>query len=172
MIVGELDPVTFWNLILVCKEVHMWTKDPPKLSTSEWIHYHSAFETHARRRLAKLQVMGCSGCKKHLDEGLFSDAEAHKLLKKGRLCISCKTRQGSHDRHALKVNGQKLFVCRGCQKAKSFEEEDACLVDKIHWHERFPKTRQGHYNASFGCRWCQDCWAIIQNYRGQDRSPS
>ena len=172
MIVGELDAVSFWNLYIVCKDVHMWTKDPPKLSTSEWIQYHSAFETHLRRRQTKLSIMGCSGCKKHLDKGLFSDAEARKLLKKGRLCISCTIRQGSHDRNVLKVNGQKVFGCRGCEKAKAFEEEDTCLVDKAHWFEHFPKTREGRFNASLSCRWCQDCWAIIQNYRGQNKSPS
>ena len=172
MIARKLDALSFWNLKLVCKNIHMWTKDPPpKLSASEWIEYHSVFETHARRRRSNLQIMGCSGCKKHLDTGLFSDAEAHKLLNKGRLCISCAICKGSHDRRILSVHGQKAFGCRGCQKAKPREEEDTCHVDKAHWFEHFPRNREGRFNASLGCRWCQDCWAIIQNYRGQDRSP-
>ena len=82
MIADNLDPVTFWNFKLVCKDIHMWTKSLPKLSATEWVQYHSVFETHARRRHAHLQILGCSGCKKHLSKGLFSDAEHTNYSKK------------------------------------------------------------------------------------------
>lgn len=170
MIAGKLDALSFHNLKLVCKDIDMWTKDPPKLSASEWEQYHLTFETRARRR-RKLQTLGCPGCKKVLDKELFSDVAVRKVIDNGRLCISCAIQKGSHDKRIIKVKGRKTFGCRGCQKAKPLDEEDRCLVDNAHWFEHFPQLRTGSFNASRGCRWCHDCWNIIKNYRSQDRSP-
>lgn len=89
IIASKLDAVPLRNLKLVCKGTDTWTKDPPKLSASEWQQYHSVFEMRARKR-RKLQTLGCSGCKKLLDQGLFGDvAAARHTLDKGRLCILC-----------------------------------------------------------------------------------
>lgn len=170
MIAGKLDAVSLCNLKLVCKGIDTWTKDPPKLSASEWQQYHSIFETQARRR-RKLQALGCSDCKKLLDTALFSDTAVRNSLKKGRLCISCAIQKGSHDRRNFKVNGRDGFGCRGCQEAKPLGEEDKCLVDKVRWYENFTEVDPGSFVASRGCRWCQHCWTIIKNYRSLDRSP-
>ena len=187
MIAQKLDPVSLCNLKLVCKGINTWTKDPPKLSASEWQQYHSALETSSRRR-GKLQTLGCSSCRKFLDKGLFSDMAARKTLNKGRLCISCAIQKGSHDRRTFTVGGKDLFGCRGCQKAKPLDEvrslnssypipvslilqEDKCWVDNERWFEHFPSNRAGGFIASRSCRWCHDCWTIIMNYRSVDKSP-
>ena len=170
MIAGKLDAVSFCNLKLVCKGIDMWTKDPPKLSASEWQQYHSAFETSGRRR-RKLQTLGCSSCKKFLDKGFFSDIAARKTLNKGRLCISCAIQKGFHDKREFKVDGNKFFGCRGCQKAKPLDEENECLIDNARWFEHFPPADIGSFHASRGCRWCHNCWTAIMNYRSLDRSP-
>lgn len=167
MIAGTLDAVSLCNLKLVCKSIDTWTKDPPKLSAPEWQQYHSMFET--RRR--KLKILGCSGCKKLLDKGLFSDAATRTSLDKGRLCISCAIRKGSYDKRTLRVDRRLVFGCRGCQEAKPPGEEDTCLVDKAHWHERLPRTDTGSFNASRGCRWCRSCWTIVKRYRSRDGLP-
>lgn len=169
MIAGKLDAVSLCNLKLVCKGIDTWTKDPPKLSASEWQQYHSIFETQARRR-RKLQTFGCSGCKKLLDKGVFSDAAARNLLNKGRLCISCAIHKGSHDKRNFKVNEREVFGCRGCEKARPLGKEDTCLVDKTRWYEDFPEIDPGSFLASRGVRWCRGCWTIIERYRSLDRS--
>ena len=171
MIAGELDAVSLCNLKLVCKSLDTWTKDTPKLSTCEWLQYHSTFETYTRRR-RKLQSFGCSGCKKVLEEGLFSDAAARKTLIKGRLCISCAIRNGHYNKYDFILSGKQVFGCRGCQKAKPPGEEDPCLVDKGRWYEPLPAVDQNLYLASRGCRWCHSCWSIVENYRSLDRGPA
>ena len=168
MIAGKLDALSLCNLKLVCKGIDTWTKDPPKLSASEWQQYHSYFETHARRR-RNLQTLGCSSCKKVLDRGLFSDVAASTTLHKGRLCISCAIQKGFHKRK-FKVDRKEVFGCRGCQKAKPLGEEDACLVDNARWYEHFRATGTGSFVASRGGRWCHDCWTIIEKYRSLDKS--
>ena len=170
MIAGQLDAVSYCNLKLVCKGIDTWTKNPPKLSISEWQSFHSVFETQARRR-RKLQNLSCLGCKKVLDKGLFSDIAARKTINKGRLCISCAIQKGSYDKRLIKVNGQEAFGCRGCQKAQPLGEEDACLVEDGRWFEDFPEVSPGIFVASRGRRWCHDCWFAIQNYRSLDKSP-
>ena len=170
MIAGKLDPVSFCNLKLVCKGINMWTKDPPKLSASEWQQYHSALETSSRRR-GKLQTLGCSSCRKFLDKGLFSDQAARKTLNKGRLCISCAIQKGSHDKRNFTVDGKDVFGCRGCQKANPLDDEDKCWVDNERWFEHFPRNGAGGFVASRGCRWCHSCWNVIMNYRSVDKSP-
>ena len=170
MIAGKLDPVSFYNLKLVCKGVNMWIKDPPKLSALEWQQYHSPLETLSRRR-GKLQTLGCSSCRKFLDKGLFSDKEAHKTLNKGRLCISCAIQKGSHDKRVFTVDDKDVFGCRGCQKARPLDEEDKCWVDNERWFEHFPKNETGSFVASRGCRWCHECWTVIMNYRSVEKSP-
>ena len=170
MIADQLDPVSFCNLKLVCKGINMWTKDPPKLSASEWQQYHSALETSSRRR-GKLQILGCSSCRKFLDKGLFSDNAARKTLNKGRLCISCAIQKGSHDKRSFTVDGKEVFGCRGCQKAKPLDDDDKCWVDNERWYEHFPRNDAGSFDASRGCRWCHDCWTIVMNYRSVDKSP-
>ena len=169
MIAGKLDPVSFCNLKLVCKGINLWTKDPPKLSASEWQKYHSALETSSRRR-GKLQTFGCSSCMKFLDKGLFSDTASRKTLNKGRLCISCAIQKGSHDKRDFTVDGKDVFGCRGCQKAKSLDEEDRCWVEKEHWFEHFPGNHIEGFDASRGCRWCHDCWTVVVNWRSVDKS--
>ena len=172
MIAGKLDPVSFCNLKLVCKGINMWTKDPPKLSASEWQQYHSALETSSRRR-GKLQILGCSSCRKFLEKGLFSDSAARKTLNKGRLCISCAIQKGSHDnKRNFTVDDKDVFGCRGCQKAKPLnEEEDKCWVENERLYEHFPGNGTGGFVASRGCRWCHDCWTVIMNYRSVDKWP-
>lgn len=171
MVANKLDAVSFCNLKLVCKGINTWIKDPPKLSALEWQQYHSAFETGNRRR-RKLQTLGCSVCKKVLDRGLFSDVAVRHTLNQGRTCISCAIQSGYHDKRLFKVNGQEVFGCRGCQKAKTLSEEDRCLVDEARWFEHFPKNRDTNsFLASRGCRWCHDCWTSIINFRSLDRSP-
>ena len=169
MIAGKLDAVSLCNFKLVCKGIDTWSKDPPKLSASEWQRYHSTFETQARRR-RKLQTLGCSGCMKLLDKGLFSDAAARNSLKKGRLCISCAIQKGSYDTRKFHLSGKEVFGCRGCQEAKPLGEEDSCLVEKARWYEVFPKNNTGSFIASRGGRWCHGCWKIVKNYRSLDRS--
>lgn len=170
MIAGKLDAVSLCNLKLVCKSIDTWTKDPPKLSVSEWQQYHSIFETQARRR-RKLHTFGCSDCKRLLDKRLFSDAALRNSLNRGRLCISCAIQKGSHDKRNFKVSGREVFGCRGCQEARPLGEEDTCLVDKARWYEDFPEIEIGTFVASRGCRWCHHCWTIIKRYRSLDRSP-
>lgn len=171
MIASELDAVSLCNLKLVCKSLDTWTKDPPKLSSSEWQQFHSMFETMARRRRRKLQTLGCSDCRKVLDKGVFSDRAAIRSLlnKNGRICISCGIKNGS--KRDFKIKGEAVFGCRGCQKAKPLEEEDKCLVDKARWYEDFPEVGEGSFDASRGFRWCHDCWSIVKNYRSLDHSP-
>lgn len=171
MIAGKLDALSLCNLKLVCKGIDTWTKDNPELSASEWQQYHSIFETQARRR-RNLQILGCSGCKKILDKGLFSDAAARSTLNRGRLCISCAIQMGSHLKRNFMVNRREVFGCRGCQKAKPLGEEDKCLVDSTHYFEDFPATDTGSFKASRGCRWCHDCWTIVAKYRSLDCSLS
>ena len=171
MIAGKLDAFSLCNLKLVCKSLDTWTKDPPKLSTSDWLDYHSAFETKTRKR-RKLLSFGCSGCKKVLDKGLFSDAAARRSLVKDRLCISCAIRNGLYNKYDFKLGGEQVFGCRGCQKAKPMGEEDQCLVDKGRWYEPLPAVSQDVFVASRGCRWCHSCWSIVENYRSLDRGPS
>ena len=171
MIASNLDNVSLCNFKLVCKGIDTWTKEPPKLSTSEWQQFHSMFETRKRRTL---KTLGCSYCMKILDKGLFSDgAAARILLNKGRVCISCAIQKGSKPYFkAAKVNGTTVFGCRGCLKAKPLvEEELKCLVDKAHWYEEFPAVDVGSLDASRGCRWCHDCWTAVKNYRSLDPSP-
>ena len=170
MIASKLDPVSLCNLKLVCKSIDTWTKEPPKLSSSEWREFHSLFETMARKH-RKLQTLGCSGCKKFLDRGLFGDGTAARgSLKRGRLCISCTIQKGS--KRDFMVNGKAVFGCRGCLKAKPMvEEEDECLVDKAHWYEDLHEVDGGSFDASHGFRWCHDCWTAVKNYRSLDRSP-
>ena len=170
MIAGKLDPVSFCNLKLVCKGFDMWTNDPPKLSASEWLQYHSPLETSSRRR-GTLNILGCSSCGKFLDKGLFSNNAARKTLLKGRLCISCAIQNGSHDKRDFLVGVKDVFGCRGCQKAKALDEEDKCWVDNERWFEHLPKNDIGGFVASRGCRWCHDCWTVIMNYRSVDKSP-
>ena len=175
MIASKLDTVSLCNLKLVCKSIDTWTKDPPKLSSSEWLKFHSMFETMARRR-RKLQTLGCSYCKQVLDKGLFSDGAAPRnLLRRGRLCISCTIQKGSKpvSKRDFAVNGKAVFGCRGCLKAKPLEEEeeDECLVDKSHWYEDLPRIDIGSFDASRGRRWCHDCWTVVKNYRSLDASP-
>ena len=170
MIASKLDAVSLCNFKLVCKGIDTWTKDPPKLSISEWQHFHSMFETMSPRRRRDLQTRACSNCKKVLDKGLFGDAAAARKLLKGRFCISCMIQTGY--KRNFKVNRRAVFGCRGCQTAKPLEEEDQCLVDKDRWYENFPEVDGGGwFNASRGCRWCHDCWRILQNYRSLDHSP-
>ena len=168
MVAGKLDAVSLCNLKLVCKSLDTWTKDLPKLSTSEWLQYHSTFETKTRKR-RKLRSFGCSGCKKVLDKELFSDAAARKSLIRGRLCISCAIRNGHYDKYNFMVDGKQVFGCRGCRKAKPLEEEDLCWVDKARWYEALPAATQEHFVASRGCRWCHNCWSIVENYRSVDK---
>ncbi|CAD6584097.1 MAG: hypothetical protein ASARMPREDX12_001525 [Alectoria sarmentosa] len=171
MIAKNLDAVSLCNLKLVCKGIDTWTKDSPKLSASEWEQYHSVFETYARKR-RKLQTLGCSDCKKLLNKGLFSDAAVHKMLNKGRLCISCAIQKGSHDKKRnFMVEKREVFGCRGCQEAKPPGEEDTCLVDNARWFEDFPEIDTGSFVASRGGRWCHRCWKIVKNYRSLDKSP-
>ena len=164
MIAGKLDAVSLCNLKLVRKSVDTWTKNPPKMSASEWKQYHSIFETQARRRHRNLQTLACSGCMKLLDKGLFSDTAARHTLGK-RVCISCAIQKGSYDKRKFKVDGKEVFGCRGCQKAKPLSEEDTCLV------EDFPQISISEFLASRGTRWCHDCWSIVTNYRSLERSP-
>ena len=171
MIAGNLDALSFYNLKLVCKGVDIWTKDPPKLSALEWQQYHSTFETSAARRRRKLQTVGCAGCKKLLDRGLFSDTAIRHTLEMGRLCISCAIKEGSHDKRIVKLKGEKFFGCRGCQKAKPLDEEDECLVDTGRWFEHFAEVDRGSFSASRGRRWCRNCWPIIMNYCSLDTLP-
>ena len=170
MIAGELDAVSLCNLKLVCKSIDTWTKTVPKLSASEWQQYHSMFETQARRR-RNLQTLACSGCKKLLDKASFSDTAVRTTLNKGRLCISCAILKGLYDRRSFRVGRKEVFGCRGCQQAKPLGEEDTCLVDRAGWYEVFPEV-DGKFVASRGCRWCHDCWAIVEKYRSLDWSPS
>lgn len=168
-IASNLDAVSLCNLKLVCKSIDTWTKDPPKLSSSEWQQFHSMFEAMAGKRRT-LQTLGCSDCKKFLDRGLFGSGAARSSLKSGRLCISCRIQKGS--KRDFTVNGKALFGCRGCLKAKPMEEEeDECLVDKVHWFENFPEIDSGSFDASRGFRWCHDCWTVVKNYRSLDPSP-
>lgn len=169
MIAGKLDAVSLCNLKLVRKSIDMWTKNPPKMSASEWKQYHSIFETQARRR-RNLQTLACSGCMKLLDKGLFSDTAARHTLGR-RVCISCSIQKGSYDKRNFKVDGKEVFGCRGCQKAKPLSEEDTCSVDKTRWYEDFPEIDISSFLASRGSRWCRDCWSIVKNYRSLDRSP-
>ena len=171
MIAGKLDAASLCNFKLVSKKLDTWTKESPKLSTSEWLEYHSAFETKTRKR-RKLQSFGCSGCKKVLEQGLFSDAHARRPLIKGRLCISCAIRNGDYNKYGFKLSGKVVFGCRGCQKAKPLAEEDKCLVDKGRWYEPLPAVTQDVFVASRGCRWCHSCWSIVENYRSLERGPS
>ena len=106
-----------------------------------------------------------------LDKGLFSDTAVRTKLNQGRLCISCAIQKGSHNKRNLKVNGQLLFGCRGCQKAKPLDQEAVCVVGERHWYEDFEKIGTDTYLASRGCRWCHECWAAIENFRSQDSSP-
>lgn len=168
VIAGKLDAVSFHNLKLVCKGINTWTKDPPKLSASEWQQYHSGLESYARRR-RKLQTLGCSDCKKLLDKVLFSDTALHKPLNKERLCISCTIKK--RIRRNFKVNKEELFGCRGCLKAKPLHEEDSCYVDQARWYEDFPGTGTGKFIATRNFRWCRDCWTPIANYRSLENSP-
>lgn len=165
MIASKLDAVSLCNLKLVCKGIDTWTKDPPKLSFSEWQQFHWMFE----RRRRDLQTRACSNCKKVLDRGLFGDGAAVRNLLRGRFCISYRIQTGST--RNFKVNGRAVFGCRGCQTAKPLEEEDECLVDKNHWYENFPRYDGSGFDASRGYRWCHDCWRILQNYRSLDHSP-
>lgn len=171
MIAGKLDAVSLCNLKLVCKNFDTWTKDPPQLSTSEWIEYHSAFETKMRKR-RKLQSFGCAGCKKVLGKELFSDASTRYSLIRGRQCISCAIRKGHYNKYNFMVNGKQVFGCRGCQKAKPLAEEDSCWVDKGRWYEPLPAVAPNGFVASRGCRWCRSCWSIVENYRSLDSGPS
>ncbi|KAM0805661.1 hypothetical protein BDR22DRAFT_296019 [Usnea florida] len=168
MIAGKLDAVSLCNLKLVCKSLDTWTGDPPELSASEWLQYHSNFETRTRKR-RKLQSFGCAGCKKVLEHGLFSDAAARRPLIKGRLCISCAIRNGHYDKYNFILGGEQVFGCRGCQKAKPLGEEDLCLVDKGRWYEPLPPFTRDLFVASRGRRWCHSCWSIVENYRSLDR---
>ena len=168
MIAGKLDAVSLGNLKLVCKSLDTWTRDPPKLSASEWIQYHSTFETRTRKR-RKLQSFGCSGCMKVLEEGLFGDAAVRRSLAQGRQCISCAIRNGHYDKYHFILNGKQVFGCRGCQKAKPPSEEDLCWVDKGRWYEPLPAATQDMFDASRGRRWCHSCWSIVENYRSLDR---
>ena len=160
MIAGELDAVSLHVLKLVCKDIDTWTKNVPKLSASDWVQYNSLFE----RRRRNLQDIGCSGCKNLLGKGCFSDRTVHKPLNKGRLCISCAIQNGSHDKRKLKVNGQEVFGCRGCQEAKPLEEEATCVVYEARWYENFPRVGTGGFLASYRCRWCHRCWNAIQRW--------
>ena len=171
MIAGELDAVSLCNLKLVCKSLDTWTRDPPELSASEWLKYHSTFETRTRKR-RKLQSFACSGCMKILEEGLFSDVAVRRSLAQGRLCISCAIRKGHYDKYHFILGGKQVFGCRGCQKAKPPGEEDLCLVDKGRWYEPLPEIAPDVFVASRGCRWCHSCWSIVENYRSLDRGPA
>lgn len=170
MIAGELDAVSLCNLKLVCKSIDTWTKATLKLSASEWQQYHSMFETQARRR-RKLQTLGCSSCKKLLDRKFFSDAAVRKTLNKGRLCIGCAIHKGLYGSRSFKADGKEVFGCRGCLEAKPLGKEDPCLVNKARWYEDFPEVDIGKFNASRECRWCHECWAIVERYRSLDWSP-
>ena len=148
MIASNLDALSLCYLKLVCKSIDTWVKDPPKMSATEWQQYHSAFETHARRKRCKLQALGCSNCHRLLDKGLFSDAAAHSTLTKGRLCIKCAILKGPYRKRSFKVNGQWVLGCCGCYKAKQLgDEEFSC------WN-RLPSIKYRN-------RWCIDCWALI-----------
>ncbi|KAL9132611.1 MAG: hypothetical protein Q9175_006218 [Cornicularia normoerica] len=170
MIASKLDAVPLRNLKLVCKGTDTWTKDPPELSASEWQQYHSVFEMRARKR-RKLQTLGCSGCKKLFDQGLFDDvAAARHTLDKGRLCISCAIQRGSQNKRNIRVIGKEFLRCQECQKAKPLGE-DTCLVDKAPGYEDFPEIASNSFVASRGCRGCRDCWTIVEKYRSPDRAP-
>ena len=168
MIVNELDAVSYCIFKLVCKDIDMWIKDPPKLSAAEWQRYHSILEARGRR---KLQSLSCAGCKRILDRRLFTDAAAREDLDNGRLCISCEIQEGVHDTRSFTVDKEVFFGCRGCRKAKPLDELDKCLENVARWWEKHPRTKQGLFRASRKCRWCHSCWDIIQNYRKLDQFP-